>query len=661
MTNSNDLKPHNALLTIDLLSNAMKSSSDAICIKDSHGCILIGSQGVADFFGCGVEELPGLNVYERLPPVISERTRARDKAVLESGIAESGEESWDLGYETRTVLASRSPIRDPSGKIIGILTAYKNISAIKQAYEFFEQTRKRFEKLAETCPVGIFECNPYHQLTYVNPEWQRITGLNSEDVQGRQWTDFVVSDQLHIANQLIDHTNNLPGSDRVDIQISGKHECTVELSLNRIADTDNHTLSYIGSLVDLTFRLAAQRELREKASLMRDLTRSVPAIIWQMSLDGQCVFASDHWVEFSGQPIRAFLGNNWERSVHPMDLDGVKSQIQSVLSEQQASTSFEFRLLGKNDEWRWVLSSCQQIHTLDGKFMGVAGHTLDITERRNAELELQQYSALLEQRVNERTHELSQTNISLRNEIDTRVQAEELLEEKRSQLAHFSRISIMGRLSGELAHELNQPLNAIQNYVASLAKIIDLPSTPETAKGVLTQLNTEITRAAKIIRRTREFVSTGKHQSDELKLSELIADTVAMLKGEARRRGMKIQVESPASEATILGDVVRLQQVLVNLVLNALESMLNRSDSDKTVVIELKETASSHIIDVHDSGCGVPVEDRVRLFDAFFTTKSTGLGMGLAISRGIVEAHGGTLTYSPRDGGGSSFSIVLPC
>jgi C4-dicarboxylate-specific signal transduction histidine kinase len=267
---------------------------------------------------------------------------------------------------------------------------------------------------------------------------------------------------------------------------------------------------------------------------------------------------------------------------------------------------------------------------------------------------------LLEERVKDRTKELSKANESLLSEIETRHHAEEMLEEKRSQLAHFSRISVMGRLSGELAHELNQPLNAIQNYVGSLAKIVSSSSVTEAASNILTQLNKEISRAAKIIRRTREFVSTGQHQSESLNLSELVSDTAAMLKGEARRRGMTIQVVDRLGKVNFMGDPVRLQQVLVNLVLNGLESMLDKEDSEKIAILEISNTPEIISIAVHDSGCGVAVSERARLFDAFFTTKATGLGMGLAISRGIVEDHGGRLNYRPRESGGSTFLIELP-
>ena len=647
-------------LTKELLALALTSSSEAILIKDCAGTILIGSHKVAEFHKCSVEDLQGRDSYEGLPPELAQHIKERDQLVLATGKAESAEETWDLGYEKRTLLVSRSPIRNPEGVSVGIIACYTNISNIKQAFLLFEQNEKRFTALAHTCPVGIFECNPSHQLTYVNPEWERITGLHVQEVVGKLWTDFVSDEQKDLAKQLQANADSHSSGVRIDCTVIGKKTCTVELSINRVSDTKNNTVSYIGSTVDLTYRLASQQELREKANLMRDLTSSVPAIIWQLSLDGQCIFASDYFESVTGMPTETALGKSWEKWIHPDDYPLAAASLNSVLSGKEKSARHEFRMMGRSGDWRWMLTNCQPIHSIEGKFMGVAGHTIDITDRRKAEMELQQYNILLEERVQERTRELLSVNDSLVSEIENRQYAEEMLEEKRAQLSHFSRVSVMGRLSGELAHELNQPLNAIQNYVASLNKILASSPASDATSNVLARLAGEVTRAAKIIRRTREFVSSAKHKPQQLSLSELVSDTAAMVKGEARRRGMTIQIFDAEKNIEALGDPVGLQQVLVNLVLNALEAMVDQPDSGKIATIELSETGGRIWIVVRDSGCGVEESQRDRLFDAFFTTKSTGLGMGLAISRGIIEEHNGSLNYKPGENGGSSFIIELP-
>ncbi len=647
-------------LTKELLAIALTSSSEAILIKDCDGVILIGSQRVAEFHKCSVDDLPGRNSYEMLPKHLAKTIRERDHRVISSGLAESGEETWDFGDEQRTLLVSRNPIRDAAGVNVGIITCYTNISNIKQAFLLVEQNQKRITTLAQTCPVGIFECNPKHELSYVNPEWERITGSRSEEVIGTQWTDFVCDDQQPLVEHLKVNADSQPGGDRIDCRLKTQETRTVELSLSRVSDTHNNTVSYIGSMVDLTFRLAVQRELREKANLMRDLTSSVPAIIWQLSPEGKVVFASDYFETVSGLPVEDILGHRWEDFIHHDDLQEASVCINSILHGESTSAIHEFRMKGRLGDWRWMLSNCQPIHSIEGNFSGVAGHTIDITDRRNAEIELQQSNILLEQRVDERTQELLSANDSLVSEIENRQYAEELLEEKRAQVSHFSRVSVMGRLSGELAHELNQPLNAIQNYVASLSKILASSPVAEAAEHVISKLASEVTRAAKIIRRTREFVSTAKHQPQRISVSELVSDTAAMLRGEARRRGMVIKIVDTDKNVIASGDPVGLQQVLVNLVLNALEAMVDQQASDKTATIEISLIENRIRIAVHDSGCGVDAEQQERLFDAFFTTKSTGLGMGLAISHQIIEDHGGTLRYQARAAGGSSFLIELP-
>jgi PAS domain S-box-containing protein len=652
------------VLTAELLKIALQSSADSILIKDIHGTILIGSQRIADFYGCSVSDLPGVNAYDILPADVAAVVRERDRKLLVSGTPEMGEEVWDLGYEKRALLATRSPIRDVSGSIIAIITSYRNITPIKHAFSHFEQNQRRYLALAQTCLVGIFECNPFHQITYVNPEWERLTGLSMSEVEGENWMRFVAPDYLPLVQAMLDSQPSPVQHRRVDCMLQGRRDCMVELSVNHVSDGENFTVSYIGSIVDLTSRLSVEKQLRENSNRLRDLTRSVPAIIWQMGLDGKVVFASDHWEVVTGQRFDDVLGSNWERYIHPEDLGMVRGRLEAVLEKKTDMTSFEFRLKGRSDPWRWVYANCQQIHSPDGDLMGIAGHTIDITDRRRVEEELKYYNNQLELRVVDRTQELRLANQSLVQEIETRRHAEELLEAKRSEVAHFDRISAMGKLSGELAHELNQPLNAIQNYAAGLSMILSNLPESESASNILSQLKKEVARAARIIRRTREFLSTGKHQPESVNALELVSDTAAMLKGEARRRGITIAILDESNERLknlqFMADPVRIQQVLVNLVLNAMEAISESESETKQVDVAIQNEGEFIAFAVSDSGCGVPESEQSRLFEAFFTTKATGLGMGLAISREIVQNHGGTLNYKPNQPHGSTFVVRLP-
>lgn len=647
-------------LSVELLSEAIRSFPEAILIKNLRGDIILGSQQVADFFGIDIDDLPGSNVYDLLPKTISETVRAKMKWIETNRQSNVSEEVWEFEHDTRTLLVSRAPVRNPRGEVVGVMTGYRNVSPIKQAFALYEQNQHRFVTLAKTCPVGIFECNPFHQVTYVNPEWERITGVASSDILGKEWLGMLSAEHQLRVQTILGPSETTRPSISVDCLIHGKDQRWVELSINHCMHEDGNSVSYIGSMVDLTSRLEAQKQLEEQVNLMRELTSAVPAIIWQLSLDGRCIFISDHWRVVSGSSPQDAIRNGWMQSVHPEDRSAVEKNLNDLLTSRKQSCSFECRLLGGARDWRWTLVAAQQIHSMEGELRGVVGNTIDITERMKAQEKLLELNTSLEQRVLDRTQALLQANEALKIEIEHRRHTEEMLEEKRSELDHVERLSLAGQLSGELAHELNQPLNAIQNYVGSLSLLASNLPHEDSAVKIISQLNKEISRAAKIIKRTRDFVSTGKHQPEQIDICEIILDTAAMLKGESRRRGMQIQVKMDSQTSPFLGDKVGLQQVLVNLILNAIDSMVGRPASDKIVLVEMINQSDRIIIAVRDTGSGVPESEVKKLFDAFFTTKSTGLGMGLAISQRIIESHRGTLRYEPREDCGSSFVIELP-
>lgn len=647
-------------LSVELLSEAIRSFPEAILIKNLRGEIILGSRQVADFFGVSVDELPGRNVYDLLPKKISESVRAKMKWIETNRQSDVSEEVWEFEHDTRTLLVSRAPVRNPSGAVVGVMTGYRNISPIKQAFALYEQNQHRFVTLAKTCPVGIFECNPFHQVTYVNPEWERITGMPSADILGREWLSMLSAEHQQRVQTILGPSQSNRPSISVDCLVRGKEQRWVELSINHCLHEDGNSVSYIGSMVDLTSRLEAQKQLEEQVNLMRELTSAVPAIIWQLSLNGRCIFISDHWRSVTGSSPQDAIRDGWVESVHPDDRSAVKLNLGELLSSKKQKCSFECRLLGSARDWRWTLVEAQQIHSIEGELRGVVGNTIDITERKKAQQSLLELNSSLEERVLERTQALLQSNEALKVEIEHRRHTEEMLEEKRSELDHVERLSLAGQLSGELAHELNQPLNAIQNYVGSLSLLVSKLPQNDSAVRILDQLNNEISRAAKIIKRTRDFVSTGKHQPEQIDICEIILDTAAMLKGEARRRGMQIQVKMDSQTSPFLGDKVGLQQVLVNLILNAIDSMVGHPASDKIVLVDMITQSDRIIVAVRDTGSGVPESEVKKLFDAFFTTKTTGLGMGLAISQRIIESHRGTLRYEPREISGSSFVIELP-
>jgi len=243
-----------------------------------------------------------------------------------------------------------------------------------------------------------------------------------------------------------------------------------------------------------------------------------------------------------------------------------------------------------------------------------------------------------------------------------RQSAEEALKKTEEELARVARVTAMGELTASIAHEVNQPLAAVvTNGNASLRWLSNEPPNFDEARQALRNIVRDGTRASDVIARIRAILKKSEPAAQRLDLNEIIREIIALTQGEADRRGVSLRTELAANIPAVMGDRVRLQQVLLNLVINALDAMNDVMDRPR--IIEVRTEApdpKSVLIAVKDSGVGLGPKEESRLFDAFYTTKPDGLGMGLSISRSIVEEHGGRLWAAPNEGPGATFQFTLP-
>jgi C4-dicarboxylate-specific signal transduction histidine kinase len=240
--------------------------------------------------------------------------------------------------------------------------------------------------------------------------------------------------------------------------------------------------------------------------------------------------------------------------------------------------------------------------------------------------------------------------------------AEEALKKTEEELARVARVTAMGELTASIAHEVNQPLAAVvTNGNASLRWLSNDPPNFDEARQALRNIVRDGNRASDVIARIRAVLKKSELAARQLDLNEIIREIVALTQGEVERRGASLRTDLAASLPVVIGDRVRLQQVLLNLVINALDAMNDVMDRPR--IIEICSGAPKPkliLIAVKDSGVGLDAEKASRLFEAFYTTKPDGLGMGLSISRSIVEEHGGRLWAAPNEGPGATFQFTLP-
>ena len=309
--------------------------------------------------------------------------------------------------------------------------------------------------------------------------------------------------------------------------------------------------------------------------------------------------------------------------VHPDDRARIAEVIESAVREK-AEFEFDYRIIHPGGEIRDARSVGHPILTSSGDLVEYVGTIIDVTDRRQAEKE------------------------------------RERLREAQADLAHVSRMTAMGELTASLAHEVNQPITAAVNGASTCVRWLtredpDLGEAREAALGVIRNAK----RAADIINRIRSISKKGETKRQLADVNELILEMIALLRSEAKRYSVSVRTELNAQLPKVMADSVQVQQVLMNLIMNAIDAM---KDVDRERELTIRSQWADNrmlMISVGDTGVGLPPQQADRIFDAFFTTKLHGIGMGLRISRSIVESHGGRLWAADNSPHGASFHFTL--
>jgi C4-dicarboxylate-specific signal transduction histidine kinase len=282
--------------------------------------------------------------------------------------------------------------------------------------------------------------------------------------------------------------------------------------------------------------------------------------------------------------------------------------------------------------------------------------------RKQAETALTRARDELQLRVEERTAELKQTNQQLLNEMAERKRAQDAYYEAQAELARVTRMSTMGALAASISHEVNQPLAAVvTNADACLMWLSSNPPNLEEVRSAVDSIAQQGTRASEIVRQIRAMFTKAAPERVIVRINDVIREACSLMLVQASKNEVALQVELTENLPAVIGDRVQLQQVIVNLILNGIEAASVVRDRPRRLRVRSERSDSNGVmITVRDSGIGIDPKDQKRIFDAFFTTKPQGMGMGLSICHSIIEAHGGRLWASANDDYGATLQFTLP-
>ena len=495
----------------------------------------------------------------------------------------------------------------------------------RRAEASLRQSEERLSLAAEAANLGVWLWDVEGNEVWMTDKGRRLLGFTPDErVDYAAVAARVHPEDREAREASVHHAVKTKG------EYSMEYRIVLPDSTVRWIGTQGHfiesrhikTNRLIGVWMDITRQKQAQDALRESEARFRALADTAPVMIWMSGTDKLCTFFNKGWLDFTGRSLEQELGNGWAQGVHREDLERCIGIYISSFDKQRSFT-MEYRLRRRDGEYRWVLDSGAPRFASDGTFLGYIGSCIDITEHKRSEAEARKH---------------------------------------RDELAHLSRVSIMGEMAGSLAHELNQPLTGIVNNASAGRRFIakgraDLPK----LDSLLEAIGEDGRRAGGIIRGIRSMVQKGNHARSVVNLNDVIANILRLVHSDSLERHCKLVTEADPTLPLVEGDQIQLQQVLLNLIMNAFEAMGETPLAERRVIIRSERISDGRVrVSVRDFGTGLSMENPERIFEHFFSTKQNGLGMGLAIVRSIVTAHDGELAAVNAEGGGTCAYFSLP-
>jgi PAS domain S-box-containing protein len=557
---------------------------------------------------------------ELTPPEWRDRTARGLEELVATGVTQPFEKEYFRKDGSRVpVLIGYTAFNDQRDRGIAFVL---DLTERKRAENALRESEERFRDYAETASDWLWEMGPDHKLTMLTPNafgsspsarlgtaaWERALDLETEP---EKWRAIRATMDLH--KPFRDFVYLAAGYDGspMYVRASGKP----------VFDADGKFLGYRGTGTDATAIIRAQEALRESELRLRSAIDGIPGFVGVLAANGEVESVNRQILEYSGQSLEELKNWSTNGTIHPEDLPRVVQVMTRSIASGNAY-QYEARLRRHDGEYRWF---------------DVRGIPVRDTSDRIA-----RWYALLTD-VEERTRALAQ------------------LQQMQADFARMNRVSVMGELTASLSHEITQPIASARNNARAAQNFLKMqPPDLDEVREALACVVGDTDRVRDIIDRIRDHIKKAPPRKERFDLNAAINEVIALARSLTSRNGVTVHTRLSDGLHPVLGDRVQLQQVLLNLILNAAEAMGSVEVGTRELLISTTLDHIGVLVAVRDSGPGIDLTHRERVFETFYTTKSTGTGMGLSICRSIIEAHGGRLWADANEPRGAVFQFTLP-